>query len=334
MSANLRSVATALHRAPAAVVRAGFVEEDERAAVGGALSNAFDVVRGEDFDSAPRDGREALADVSPGPSRLSGSAVKRRWDIRGRREQIHDVNVFRGSAAASARGDNQAGDGLLQCAGIRKLAVRGRSLKLGEPRREPATESVRRREGFRPITESASIGKVDGDRTRVEPPVLTIPPDPLACRYRSRHVTIIVGYMANSRVPTPTGLTRDAGWEVGVRRTVNAPLDLVWTFLLGVGLPLWLGNAKLTLEKGASYETDDDIRGTILSYTEGTRIRLSWQPGEWSHDSTLQLTVKEAVTGTTIGFHQERLSGREERKIMLGHWKDVVQELDDAIAAL
>jgi uncharacterized protein YndB with AHSA1/START domain len=140
--------------------------------------------------------------------------------------------------------------------------------------------------------------------------------------------------MADSRVPTPTGQTKDAGWEVGVRKTVDAPLDTVWTFLLGAGLPIWLGNTTLVPEKGAPYETDDDIKGIILSYTEGLRIRLSWQPGEWNHESTLQLTVKEAATGTTIGFHQERLTGREERKIMLGHWKDVVQQLDDAIAGL
>lgn len=144
----------------------------------------------------------------------------------------------------------------------------------------------------------------------------------------------MVGYMANSRVPTPTGLTKDAGWEVGVRKTMEAPVETVWAFLLGAGLPLWLGNTELTLEKGAAYATDDDISGTVLSYTEGLRIRLSWRPGEWNHDSTLQLTVKQVATGTTIGFHQERLSGREERKIMLGHWKEVVQALDDAIACL
>jgi uncharacterized protein YndB with AHSA1/START domain len=144
----------------------------------------------------------------------------------------------------------------------------------------------------------------------------------------------MVGYMPDSRVPTPTGLAKDAGWEVGVRKTVAAPVETVWAFLLGDGLPLWLGNTTLIREKGAAYETDDDISGTVLSYTEGLRIRLSWRPVEWNHDSTLQLTVKRAETGTTIAFHQERLSGREERRIMLGHWKDVVQTLDDAIAVL
>jgi len=124
-----------------------------------------------------------------------------------------------------------------------------------------------------------------------------------------------------------TGKTKDAGWEVGVRTTVAAPLPAVWAFLLGDGLPLWLGHAALVYEKGAAYETDDDIRGQVISYTENKRLRLTWQPGEWDHDSTLQVTVKEAATGTTIGFHQERLSGRDERRIMLGHWKDVTARL-------
>jgi uncharacterized protein YndB with AHSA1/START domain len=137
--------------------------------------------------------------------------------------------------------------------------------------------------------------------------------------------------MSDRTGPTDKGKTKDAGWEVGVRTTVDAPLDRVWAFLLGDGLPMWLGNTKLILEKGSSYATDDDISGSVLSYTEGLRIRLSWQPGEWNHDSTLQLTVREAPAGTTIAFHQERLSGREERKIMLGHWKDVVAELEGAL---
>jgi len=130
-----------------------------------------------------------------------------------------------------------------------------------------------------------------------------------------------------------TGLTKDAGWEVGVRHTVAAPLDVVWKFLMGEGLPIWLGNTKIVYDKGAPYATDDEISGRFISYSEGKRLRITWQPSEWDHDSTLQVTVKEAVIGTTIGFHQDRLAGREERKIMLGHWKDVVGDLDRALTA-
>jgi uncharacterized protein YndB with AHSA1/START domain len=131
-----------------------------------------------------------------------------------------------------------------------------------------------------------------------------------------------------------TGLTKDAGWEVGVRQTVPAPLPTVWNFLIGDGLPLWLGQTVLPTEKGAAYETDDGVRGELRSITDGVRVRVSWRPDDWPHDTTLQLTVKEAATGTTIGIHHDRLADREERRMMLGHWKAVVANLADAINRL
>jgi hypothetical protein len=131
-----------------------------------------------------------------------------------------------------------------------------------------------------------------------------------------------------------TGLTKDAGWEVGVRQTVPAPLPVVWNFLLGDGLPLWLGETTLPREKGAAYETADGVRGDVRSYAEGSKIRLSWHPGDWPHDTILQLTVKDSATGTTIGIHHEKLADRDERRMMLGHWKSVVADLADAVNRL
>ncbi|MGL4339228.1 MAG: SRPBCC family protein [Rhodoglobus sp.] len=121
------------------------------------------------------------------------------------------------------------------------------------------------------------------------------------------------------------GLTKSAGWELGVRATVAAPLPFVWRYLTGEGLLVWLGEIdELPTEKGAAYETADGVRGTIRSRTEGTRIRLSWQPDDWPHDSILQITVKEVATGTTITVHHEKLADRDERRMMLGHWKNVI----------
>lgn len=138
--------------------------------------------------------------------------------------------------------------------------------------------------------------------------------------------------MANA--PDNTGQTKDTGWEVGVRQTVPAPLPVVWAFLLGDGLPLWLGKTSLTRDKGAAYETVDGVHGTVRGYAEGSKIRLSWHPDDWPHDTILQLTVKEAAAGTTIGIHHEKLADREERRMMLGHWKSVVADLADAVNRL
>ena len=126
-----------------------------------------------------------------------------------------------------------------------------------------------------------------------------------------------------------TGLTKDAGWELGVRTTVPAPLTAVWDWLLSDGLAVWLGQiALLPTEKGEPFETSDGVRGTLRSRTDGSRLRISWQPDDWPHDTILQLTVKDAATGTTIGIHHEKLADRDERKLMLGHWKNVAAAFD------
>lgn len=52
-------------------------------------------------------------------------------------------------------------------------------------------------------------------------------------------------------------------------------------------------------------------------------MRLSWWPSDWLDDTTLQLTVKEAPTGAAVAVHHKNLADRDERKMMLGHWKNV-----------
>ncbi len=124
-----------------------------------------------------------------------------------------------------------------------------------------------------------------------------------------------------------TGKTKDAGWEVGVRQTVAASSDAVWEFLLGDGLPVWLGDGSLPRVKGESYRTADGVAGEVRAYTENAKVRLTWRPDDWPHDTVLQVSVKEAADGTTIVIHHERLADREERRMMLGHWKNVAAHL-------
>lgn len=133
--------------------------------------------------------------------------------------------------------------------------------------------------------------------------------------------------MADFRKPNSS-----AGWDVGVKQTVAGSRKTVWAFLVGEGLPLWLGQTStLPLVKGAAYETDDDISGRVLSVQPGVDLRVSWRPGEWNHDSTLQLSLTEADGATTISFRQQKLTSRDERKMMLGRWKGVAGDLEKAL---
>jgi uncharacterized protein YndB with AHSA1/START domain len=132
----------------------------------------------------------------------------------------------------------------------------------------------------------------------------------------------------------PTGLTRDAGWEIGVSRTMAFPLEEVWDFLTSPeGSAVWLGAGVQRLdEPGQAYETSAGTSGEIRSFHPHNRIRLTWQPPGWAHDSTVQVAVTSAGAGRTmVRFHQERLADAAEREQQRTHWRAV---LDAVVAGL
>lgn len=129
---------------------------------------------------------------------------------------------------------------------------------------------------------------------------------------------------------TPTGPTADAGWEIGVSRTLPVPPDQVWDFVAGDdGVALWLGHVSLPTAKGASYETAEGTRGEIRGYRPHDRIRLTCRPRGWDHDTTLQIAVTPARTGSgaVLRFHQERLADAAERARQRAHWQEVLDTL-------
>ncbi len=131
----------------------------------------------------------------------------------------------------------------------------------------------------------------------------------------------------------PVGRTKDAGWQIGVSRTVHQPLGEVWDLLTGpVGSSIWLGaGVAFPAEPGEGYETTAGTTGEVRSYQERRRIRLTWHPADWSHDSTVQITLQPTPSGTSIRFHQDRLADAAERERQRDHWRAV---LDRIIAEL
>ena len=128
----------------------------------------------------------------------------------------------------------------------------------------------------------------------------------------------------------PVGTTKDAGWEIGVSRTVPCTVAEAWALVTSpAGLAAWLGpGTALPAAVGEPYETADGVRGELRSLRPLDRVRLTWQPPGWSHDSTVQVTVSRAPSGsTTLRFHQERLSGPDEREAQRAHWRAAVDRL-------
>lgn len=131
---------------------------------------------------------------------------------------------------------------------------------------------------------------------------------------------------------TPVGLTKDAGWEIGVSRTVPAPLEEVWRQITSAGAAIWLGSGvSFPAAAGDPYETGEGTVGEFRSFRPLDRMRLTWKPAGWSHDTTVQLVLRPAATGTSIRFHQERLADGDERERQRAHWAAVLDRLAAAL---
>jgi uncharacterized protein YndB with AHSA1/START domain len=131
----------------------------------------------------------------------------------------------------------------------------------------------------------------------------------------------------------PTGKTKDAGWQIGVSRTVDAPVEEVWKLVSSDrGTRVWLGpGADLPRRPGEAYETADGTRGELRSRREHDRIRLTWHPQDWDHDTTVQVALEPKGARTVIRLHQERLADAQERDRQRAHWRQVADELEAAL---
>ncbi|MET0135630.1 MAG: SRPBCC domain-containing protein [Kibdelosporangium sp.] len=131
------------------------------------------------------------------------------------------------------------------------------------------------------------------------------------------------------------GRTRDAGWQIGVSKTIGRPVEAVWDFITSpAGLAIWLGDGvTVAPERGVGYETTAGVRGETRGFRELDRVRITWRPRDWTHDTTLQLVVTSAGEGRArLGVHQDRLADAAEREQQRRHWQAVITALADALA--
>ena len=133
----------------------------------------------------------------------------------------------------------------------------------------------------------------------------------------------------------PTGLTKDAGWQVGVSRTLPIEVAAAWDYLLSpAGLAHWLGDGVPTpLEKGITYKTTDGTTGQIRSLHPRDRVRLTWRPPGRRQDAIVQLVLQSTATGCSVRFHSDRLTSQREREAMRAHWRNVLDRLTIAISS-
>lgn len=129
---------------------------------------------------------------------------------------------------------------------------------------------------------------------------------------------------------TPVSLTRDAGWQMGARRTFPAAPERAWEWLLShAGLAAWLGEgARLDLVSGARYALPDGTTGMVRVFKPGSHLRLTWQLPVWARSSTIQVRVLPAKSGCVVAFHQEHLPDANARELRLAHFHAVLEQLE------
>jgi hypothetical protein len=93
MRPDFGAVATALHGAPAAVVGAGVVVEDEPAVIRGAATDAGEGVLRKDLHRLPSHGRKRLPRAGSGPASLATAAGQCRGNIRGSGKEVNHVDI-------------------------------------------------------------------------------------------------------------------------------------------------------------------------------------------------------------------------------------------------
>lgn len=128
---------------------------------------------------------------------------------------------------------------------------------------------------------------------------------------------------------SPTGLTQDSGWQVGVSRTFPIALDAAWEFLVSsTGLQVWLGEITAPLAKGAEFATRDGTKGEVRSLRPRDRVRLTWKPDRRQRPATIQVAVTPAARGTTVRFHTEHLVSEDERELFRQRWREVLDRIE------
>jgi len=85
------------------------------------------------------------------------------------------------------------------------------------------------------------------------------------------------------------GQTKDAGFQIGVRKTFPVSAEAAWDFLFSdEGLTVWLGNIKATdIDTDIAYKTKNGTEGKVLVFKPLSHIRMTWKKKEWNNISTL-----------------------------------------------
>ena len=132
-----------------------------------------------------------------------------------------------------------------------------------------------------------------------------------------------------------TGLTRDTGWQIGLRRTLDVPVEIIWEWMLSAsGREIWMGEGPdIQFVAGQDYKLLDGTSGRIKVYQPGSHWRITRNPPDpaYRRPSLVQIRIIGSGDKTTVAFHEEHLPSESERQTRKTFYLDVVDKMKDAL---
>ena len=141
--------------------------------------------------------------------------------------------------------------------------------------------------------------------------------------------TVTVAYEKARGLRATVGETADAGFQVGVRRTLDLAADRAWAWLVeGDGRALWLGSCPdFQPSPGVAFTCGDGSTGEVRTVRPGRRVRVRRTSPDDAAPTTLQLTIVPKDERCVVALHHERLPDEAARTSMKRHWTDVLDAI-------
>ncbi len=130
------------------------------------------------------------------------------------------------------------------------------------------------------------------------------------------------------------GLTKDVGWQFGLRKTFPYSQEYLWDFLFSdKGLKIWLGELDEEFGIKKNYKTKEGLEGLVRVFTPYSHIRMNWKKKNWENVSTVQVRVIGNQEKATISFHHEKLLNKNQREEMKLYWNKKMTEIENTITS-
>lgn len=130
------------------------------------------------------------------------------------------------------------------------------------------------------------------------------------------------------------GKTKNAGWQVGIRKTIPLTSDQLWNFITGnQGMQIIIGD---TISATNSYNQDriseKEIQYKITTIVQNSHLRMQWRLPDWKEYSILQIRVySTGQNKAVLAIHQEKLVNGNTRAVMKKYWQEKIDNIVKAI---